>query len=112
MRVGILTPTQSDTDRPDVWTSVTLARQHIADGTAIQIGNGKLRFIRLVRLHARPADLLPSPYAASPVRNLIVNKPCPELCSPNECLDLNYPEAMRVTVHSVHPGFSRRYIDE
>ena len=31
--------------------------------------------------------------------------PRPELCSPNENLDLSYPEPMRVSVHSGHPGF-------
>lgn len=28
-------------------------------------------------------------------------------CSPNENLDLCYPERMRVTVHHIHPGFDR-----
>jgi len=31
--------------------------------------------------------------------------PKPELCSPNESLDLAYPQAMQTTVHSSHPGF-------
>jgi hypothetical protein len=31
--------------------------------------------------------------------------PKPELCSPNESLDLAYPEPLRVTVHNPHPGF-------
>lgn len=114
MRIGILTLTQTDTDRPYVWTSVTKARAHVAAGTHKQVGNGKLRVIK--ELYAVPQrgliraiSLVERQYAEPALTDRIYpdNPARPSLCSPNQNLDLSYPEPMRVTVGSVHPGLSK-----
>ena len=105
-KIALLAYTQANDERPSHWHTRKLLTQILTFKVkgvplAVAVIQGELYRLNT----AEPYIETKRRFRVSRAVIRSIRVPKPELCSPNESLDLAYPEPLRVTVHNPHPGF-------